>query len=79
MMPKDEPLRQAYRDGAAAEARCAHNGMSKDGRQIYDWVKVCAQQGRSRDRIVQSTATVFTAGWPLRRRLRLAIRLVTRR
>ncbi len=75
-MPKTEPERSAWRAGARAEAALRYDGMSDSGRQVFEFVEVCAQRGDAADDLVAYTARVFTAGWPLRRRLALAWRLL---
>ena len=77
MYENDEGLRQAYLNGVQAEARRCHNGMDKDNRQVYDYVKVMAQTGRPADEIVSAVAYVFTATWSFPERLRLAVRILT--
>lgn len=65
-----------YRRGAQDEALAATQGMSDDARDVYDYVQLVAQYGDSADQIVEQVAYVFTAGWPLRRRLALAWKVV---
>lgn len=77
MLPTDPELRKAFLAGAQAEARCCHDGMGKDNRQVYDYVKVMAQTGRPVEDIVSSVAFVFTATWSFPERLRLAVRILT--
>lgn len=77
--PTDPKLRKAWKDGAAAEARCRAEGITEDNRQLFDFVETLAQMGRTQDSILWTTAVVFSANWSFVARLRLALRLVTRR
>lgn len=73
---------EAYRwwhQGAKDEANAIVEGMTDDGRQVYDFVRVVAQQGGSADWITEYTAAVFTCTWPLRKRLRLAWDIVRKK
>lgn len=70
--PRTEPERSAWYAGAAAEHTLQVEGMSPTGREVYDFVKVVAQNGADGDRLVDYTARVYTSAWPLRRRLALA-------
>lgn len=47
--------------------------------EVREYVDVLLRVGDSGDRMVEDVAIVFTADWPLRRRLALAWRVVTRR
>lgn len=69
---------EQYRRGAEDEARAAVAGMRPESRAVYDYVQVCAQLGDPADLITTEVALVFTADWPLRKRLALAWQLVTR-
>lgn len=75
-MPTTEPERSAWRAGARAEAALRYDGMSDSAREVVEFVDVVAGQGGTADDLVDYTARVFTAGWPLRRRLALAWRLL---
>lgn len=65
--------------GAQAEHVGHYEGMTKETRELFECVEVMAQQGDSRDEIVEFTVAVFTCEWPLRKRLRLAWRTVLNR
>lgn len=81
-LPDSDAEKHWYRRGAEDEARVLETRlakMSEDGRQVFSYVRVLAQQGRSGDAITESTARVFTATWTFKQRLRLAWRLVRNR
>lgn len=65
--------------GATAEHVSHYEGMTKETRELFEAVEVMAQQGDEPDEIVEFTVTVFTCEWPLRKRLRLAWRMVLNR
>lgn len=77
-IPPADPERRAYLDGALAEAHLTVCDMTKDGRELYDFVQVVAQQGRTADDITRSVTVVFTADWPLHARLALAWQVIRR-
>lgn len=62
--------------GAKAEAAYIYEGMGKDGREMFELVKVMAQQGDSADDITDMVAGVGSCEWSLRPRLALAWRIV---
>ena len=68
-----------WRRGAIQEARAIVRDMTKDGREIYEFVQVLAQQGRSGAEVLREAAIVYTVEWPLRDRLRLAWRILSRK
>jgi len=65
-----------YLAGATREAELTVMGMTSSGREVYDFVRVVAQQGRSASEITEEVAVVFTAGWMFRSRRKLAWRLL---
>lgn len=65
-----------YLAGARREAELTVQGMTSSGREVYDFVRIVAQQGRSASDIAEEVAVVFTAGWMFRYRRRLAWRLL---
>ena len=71
-------VRQAWRAGAEAEAKARDEGLDRETAGLRDYVVACARSGRNRAWIVESVALVYTAGWPWRKRLSLAWRLVRR-
>lgn len=70
---------QWWHRGAQAEYAAIVDSMSESGVRVYDTVATLAGAGRSADQIVRWVAVVFTGGWSLRERLRLAWRVVKRR
>lgn len=74
--PTTEPARSAWFDGARAEAALRYEGVSDSAREVVDFVDTVAGMGGTGDDLVDYTARVFAAGWPLRRRLALAWRLL---
>ena len=72
----DPMFRDAWRAGAHAEASAIREGMTKDNTQIYNFVHILAQQGRSKREIARVTTLVFTCEWPLIDRLCLAWKVI---
>lgn len=65
-------IRQTWRAGAEAEARLRNSGLSREHREMRDWLVAVARGGAEPKRTVARFVRVFTADWPLRERLRLA-------
>jgi len=53
--------------------------MTKNGREFFEFVKVVAQQGADRNELIDYTATVYTAGWKLSERVKLAWKILRNR
>jgi hypothetical protein len=66
---------EEYRAGARREAELTVKGMTSSGRELYDYVRIVAQQGRNGPDIAEEVAMVFTAA-RFRHRRRLAWRLL---
>ncbi|PXY33575.1 hypothetical protein BAY59_10865 [Prauserella coralliicola] len=73
------PEYRLWRQGALDEHAAIVEGMTKSGREAFDVVQVLAQQGRDAGDIAESVARIWSPLWPMRRRLRLAWRLVMKR
>ena len=65
--------------GARTEADLQVEGMTKNGREFFEFVKVVAQQGADRNELIDYTATVYTAGWKLSERVKLAWKILRNR
>lgn len=74
--PKDPELLKAWRAGAKCEHDLTHEGMTKKSREVFDVVKVLAQQERDHNEIVMATAVIYASGWPWKRRLKLIWKLL---
>jgi hypothetical protein len=68
-----------WRRGAIQEAQLIVKDMTKDGHEVYEFVQVLAQQGRSGAEVLREAAIVYTVEWPLRDRFRLAWHILTRK
>lgn len=80
MLPPDDATAYMWwRKGAQAEAHLQTKGMTREGKQVYDYVHQLAKRGESPARITTLTALVYASDWPLRDRLRLAWKLVKNR
>ena len=77
--PRGTPEHDAWLLGARTEADLQVEGMTADGKEVYEFVKVVAQQGASRDWLVEYTATVFCVDWSFKKRLQLAWKILFER
>lgn len=68
----------AWEAGATAEHDLIVKNMDREhgGKEVYDVVKLVAQQGDTAHQIVEYTARVFGPGLPFKRRLLLAWELI---
>lgn len=75
---RDTPEYEWWHKGATAQAEIERDGITEENRQLFNYVRVLAKQGRSADSIAEHTAFVFTSTWSRRRRLKLAWKLLRR-
>lgn len=76
---RDTPEYAAWQLGAKHEHLLQVEGMTNGGRDFFEFVKTVAQQGADQNRLIDYTATVYTAGWKLSERLKLAWKIVRNR
>lgn len=69
------PEREIWVAGATAEAHARVEGMTDDGKQVYECVRILAQQGDDPEQILNFIGPVFACVMPWRTRLRIAWRI----
>ena len=73
---RNTPEYRWWREGAKAENAALRKDMNKETEHIFDFVMTAAKQGWSADYTTEVTALVFTCDWPLKKRLKLAWRII---